>query len=647
MTITASVDKPAQPKSWLRRHVAVRAFLTAPSGVASVVALAVLVGVAVVAPLYLDARATETDIAGSWAGVGADHWLGTDALGRDTFARVMVATRLTLLLGLAAGAISIGLGVAFGLLAAVSRGRWRTALLRGLDAALCIPAILMAIFAGAIFGGGVNGAVVGVGLALCFPIARITSTLALSIGGREYISAARVLGVRPLRLMFRYTLPNISESLVVAFTLSIVSGVLFISALSFLGLGTQAPEFDWGGLLSEGVANIAIAPAGALGPAIAIAFTALTLSLTGEALARACNPVLWTSSRKQRRAAPPEPTAVPVAAPAETEGGEPVLRVDDLVVTVPGAVGPVDIVKGVSFAVAPGQVLGIVGESGSGKTMTALAVAGLAPPSGTVGGTITLTGRRLADLSKAELDALLARELSVVFQDPSSALNPALRVGVQMTLSARIIRKLRRSAAYQLAAAKLRDVHIGAPDRQLKAYPHQLSGGMRQRVMIGTGLMAEPSVLIADEPTTALDVTVQAQIMDLLEEINTGDRSTSIILISHNLALVSQNCDRVLVMYCGRIVEDLDLDQLLTDPKHPYTRALLAAMPKPGGPREAPMATIGGEVPDIAAPPAGCPFHPRCAVAVDRCRTDLPPLVIHPEDRARRVACHVVEGAGV
>jgi oligopeptide/dipeptide ABC transporter ATP-binding protein len=316
------------------------------------------------------------------------------------------------------------------------------------------------------------------------------------------------------------------------------------------------------------------------------------------------------------------------------------LEVRDLVVAFPGDDGPVEVVKGISFTVRRGQMLGIVGESGSGKTMTALAIAQLTPFPGRLAGTVRLHGEDVARLTHSELSKLYARELAVVFQDPSAALNPAARIGTQMTYGVRIHRKLRRRAALKLAADRLRETHLPAAERQLHRYPHELSGGMRQRVMIAMGLMSEPSLLIADEPTTALDVTVQAQIMELLQEVHAA-HDTAVILISHNLALVSQSCHRVVVMYAGRIVEELDAEQLRTDPLHPYTQALLASVPEIGHRRGEPLGYIPGEMANLADPPPGCAFHPRCPLALDRCRVELPLLLTRESERGRRVACHV------
>jgi oligopeptide/dipeptide ABC transporter ATP-binding protein len=272
--------------------------------------------------------------------------------------------------------------------------------------------------------------------------------------------------------------------------------------------------------------------------------------------------------------------------------------------------------------------------------MTAMAIAQLVPFPGTVQGTISLAGEDLGRLSMDKRERLLAQHLAVIYQDPLSSLNPALSVGTQLTEPAEVHRCMGTQQARELAVTRLREVNIPSPALQLERHPHELSGGMRQRVVIAMGLMNEPSLLIADEPTTSLDVTEQAQIMDVLAQVN-GKHRTATILISHNMGLISQNCDRVLVMYAGRIVEDLSARQLESDARHPYTRALLRSVPDMTRPRDDDLEFIPGQAPDPADVPAGCPYHPRCPLAVDQCRVEEP--VLRQLADARRVACWMVD----
>ena len=656
MSVTAARRKNTSSRTrGPLRHPVLRAFLGAPSGVASLVVLAVLLLNVVLAPHFFGAKALETDFTQINAPPSWSHLLGTDTLGRDTLARLLVGGRLSLMLGLVPVACATCVGLPLGMSTAILRPLPRQAVRRGIDAMLSFPVLLIAIFVTVVMGRGEAAPVVGIGFAFSFGIARLTSNLVLGVMDRDFVNAARALGVSRRSLVLRHTLPNIAEPIIINIAQLAAAGVIVASALSFLGLGVQAPSIDWGSMLSTGVRSIYLTPAAALGPALAIAITAMAFGFFGEAVARAINPLLWTASKRSLGENAPRPVVASAqawAAPAIGEDADPavhhratsaVLDVHDLVVSFPGAHGSVEVVKGVTFSLAPGERLGIVGESGGGKSMLGLAIAQLTPSPGKATGRIVLNGKELGSLSKSELDRTLVSDLAFVFQDPMSSLNPALTIGRQLTEGVRIHRGMSRRDADLLAQGRLRDVHIPAPARQMHRRPYEFSGGMRQRALIAMALMTEPALLIADEPTTALDVTIQAQIMDLLDEINRAHQ-TAIIFISHNLALISTHCDRVLVMYAGRIVEEISAAALATAARHPYTQALLGAAPdtkRITDNEKIRFRNIPGESPDIAAPPSGCAFHPRCPLATERCQTERPQL-LHRGGRDR-VACHYAD----
>jgi len=321
---------------------------------------------------------------------------------------------------------------------------------------------------------------------------------------------------------------------------------------------------------------------------------------------------------------------------------EPVLAVQGLRVTFRTDHGTVKAVDGVSFTLARGETLGLVGESGSGKSVTNLALMGLVPtPPGKVEAThVRVGGRDLAQLSARELRAVRGNEIAMIFQDPMTSLNPLLTVGRQLTEVLEVHGRARGRAAQKLAAAGLADVGIPEPERRLAQYPHELSGGMRQRVMIAMALLCEPKVLLADEPTTALDVTIQAQILELMQRLQQR-HGTAILLVTHDLGVVAGMADRVHVMYAGRLVETAPTAALFAAPRHPYTAGLLGSVPRLVGDPRARLVAIPGHPPDLAALPAGCAFRERCALAVERCGTAAPPL--EPLDdtsgAARAAAC--------
>jgi len=302
------------------------------------------------------------------------------------------------------------------------------------------------------------------------------------------------------------------------------------------------------------------------------------------------------------------------------------LVVEDLHVAVESADKPIEVVRGVSLRLAVGEVLGIVGESGSGKTMTVSAIPRLLPSGVRVtGGTVCFKGENLLGASRKRLSEIRGSQISMVFQDSLTSLNPVMRVGPQVREPLMLQRIAGRRAATLSAEGELRRLDIPDPSRAMVRYPHEFSGGMRQRAIIATALIASPALVIADEPTTALDATVQAQILDILRRLN-RELGVAVILISHDLAVVSEICTTLAVMYAGRIVEFGATRDLLTRPGHPYTRALLQSMPSPTMSRTRRLAAIPGEPPPIGALPTGCPFHPRCPYAADTCRSAEPPL---------------------
>ncbi len=303
----------------------------------------------------------------------------------------------------------------------------------------------------------------------------------------------------------------------------------------------------------------------------------------------------------------------------------PLLTVSDLRVGFNTEDGLLQAVDGVSFDLAPGEVLAIVGESGSGKSVTAQTLMGLTRgQNAQIEGTASYQGRNLVNVSEQEMRGLRGAEIAMIFQDPMTSLNPVYRVGAQIVEAIQAHEDVSKSEAEQRVVELLRSVGIPNPEERVRNYPHEFSGGMRQRAMIAMGLSLEPKVLIADEPTTALDVTIQAQIIRLLEQIN-RDRGLSVILITHDLGVVAEIADRVVVMYGGRIVEHGTLDEIFYDPQHPYTWGLLGSLTRLDQPRPKRLPQIRGLPPSLLSPPRGCHFKPRCPHAFSRC-DQVPPL---------------------
>ncbi|WP_217895515.1 ABC transporter ATP-binding protein [Oceanibaculum nanhaiense] len=333
------------------------------------------------------------------------------------------------------------------------------------------------------------------------------------------------------------------------------------------------------------------------------------------------------------------PAAV-AARPAETTtGGDPLVRIAGLTVAFDDGKRHVPVLHGIDLEVRPGETIGIVGESGCGKSVTWLAVLRLLGKKARIGGTVSLDGAPIIDFSDRSMARIRGKRIAMIFQDPASSLNPVHRIGQQLTEALALHRGLTGQAAKAEAIRLLDRVHIPNPGQRLNAYPHELSGGMNQRVMIAMALAGEPDLLIADEPTTALDATIQAQILDLLREIR-RDSGMAMALISHDLGVIADICERVMVMYAGRVVESAPTKQLFANPSHPYTRGLLAALPDLDAPQRR-LEAIPGTVPEPGKLPGGCSFRPRCVHAEESCGAEVPGLGFI--EKTHQVACLKVD----
>ncbi|GAA1966285.1 dipeptide/oligopeptide/nickel ABC transporter permease/ATP-binding protein [Microbacterium deminutum] len=611
---------------------AFRRVLRTPLGIAAVTLMALVVLTAIFAPIIWGTRADVVDTDNLLAPPSAAHPIGTDHLGRDLLMRVLVATRLSLVLALAATIVSVIVGMILGM-APYLLGRPGRAVTWFVGIAVAFPGLLLALFFAIIFGAGWVGAVLAIGFAGAPAFARLCQTLVAGVTERDYVAAARIGGVGRLPILTRHILPNIGEPLIINATIGAGGALLAFAGLSFIGIGVQPPEYDWGRLMMEGLPRIYINPLAAIAPGIAVVIAGLAFNLVGEAAARALgieSSGVAPRLKKTRPAPIPAPSAVP-------SGADVVLEVVNLRTTFPGAVSPVLPVRGVSFSISRGEAVGIVGESGSGKSVTALSIAQLVQEPGQVSADrLRFLDQDLLHIEPERLRRLLGTSMAMVFQDPMTSFNPTKRMGRQLAEVATEHQHLSRRDALAKAVDRLGAVRLTDPAHRASQYPHEFSGGMRQRAMIGMGLMSTPALIIADEPTTALDVTVQKQVLDLLQSIRRRD-GIALLLISHDVSVVAEICDRVLVMYAGRIVEDLPSADLATAARHPYTRALLAAVPDMDTDVSEPLATVPGRAADPSQLPAGCAYAARCPLADDHCRAVDPDLVA--DVTGRRVAC--------
>jgi peptide/nickel transport system permease protein len=516
--------------------------------------------------------------------------------------------------------------------------------MRATDAGLAFPPLVLALAVVAVLGTSVNDTSLALAIVFAPGFARFVRGQTLAVKEESFVEASHSIGSPPIRIVMVRILPNVMTGLVVGVAIALGSALLAESGLAFLGLGPPPPSASWGSMLREGYDTVLFTHPWALVPAgLTIALTVLAFNTIGDSLRDTLSGAT-TTSRHQRGvkrqrgitavARPAQPT--PTEPLVQSNGASALLEIRDLSVEFDTDAGRVRVVDGVSFDVAAGKIVGLVGESGSGKTVTSLAVLRLltSPPAHIVGGSIRFSGRDLLDMNFDELRRIRGGDIAMIFQDPLASLDPSFTIGYQLVEAIRLHERVSRAAARNRAARLLESVHIPDPVQRLSAYPHQLSGGMRQRVMIAMALSCYPRLIIADEPTTALDVTVQAQIVELLKELREKE-SLAVLFVTHDLALISELSDEVAVMYAGQVVEHAATADLFARPRHPYTAALLAATPGIRGPADR-TALMAGQVPQAGQFPSGCRFHPRCAYAEEGCRGEPIALTGAGPDRQSR-----------
>ena len=495
----------------------------------------------------------------------AEHWLGTDHLGRDEFSRLVYGARISLLAGVEVLGIALLIGIPVGLMAGYRRGWFDRIGMRVVEVVVSLPALVVAIAVVAATGPGLGPSMLAIGFVAATIMARLTRAVVLAAREEDYVDGARVSGARDRRIIVRHLLPNVASALVVQATLLFAAAVLAEAALSFLGLGAVPPQPSWGVMLNEARAQFEEAPLLAVWPGLCIFLTVLAFNQLGDRTAD----VFGRGGVAALDARPIDP-AVPAADPAPVSGSPPALDLRRVSVTY----GASEVVSDVSVSVAGGEIVGLVGESGAGKSTTALAALGLVPaPGRTRAGSIRVAGVELVGMAPGELRHVRGRRIGYVAQEPAAALNPAYTVGHQFAEPLRWHLGRSRRQARAEAGEWLERVGI-APER-VGGYPHEFSGGELQRIALAMALACGPAVLVADEPTTALDAVVQAQVLDLVLDLR-DESGTAILLISHDLGVVAGVADRVAVMRAGRIVEIQETVALFHRPQDPYTQQLLA-----------------------------------------------------------------------
>jgi peptide/nickel transport system permease protein len=508
------------------------------------------------------------------------HLLGTDHLGRDILSRLIWGTQVSLLVGISATALAGVFGSLIGLVAGYARGPADSILMRFVDMLMAFPYILLAIAIVAALGPGLLNALYAIAIVNIPFFARNIRGVTVSIRNREFVDAARLSGKGHVAILFTEVLPNVLPVIVITMSTTVGWMILETAGLSFLGLGAQPPTSDLGSMLGQARAQLFTAPHASIIPGIMIFILVMSINLLGDGVRDVLDPRLRSGALNR----PMPITRIDRAeAPAPTIADAPALVVDKLSTGFDDGQSIAPAVKSVSFRLGKGECLGLIGESGSGKSVTALSLMGLvaSPPGVITGGGVYVGGKEVLSLREQELIGLRGARVSYVFQDPLTTLHPLYRVGEQIAEAILAHRSDGGASARARALELMETVGIRDAASRIDAYPHELSGGQRQRIGIAMALANDPDIIIADEPTTALDVTVQARILELLQDLR-RERGLALLLITHDFGVVAQVCDRVAVMKNGEIVEQGDTGQVLLDPQHDYTKRLIACVPELG-----------------------------------------------------------------
>ncbi|MDO0930984.1 dipeptide/oligopeptide/nickel ABC transporter permease/ATP-binding protein [Streptomyces sp. DG2A-72] len=629
---------------------------------AAVLVLVVVAVCAVLGPLLAGDLATRQNLrAPGRPPFSLDHgWafvLGSDSLGRPVVARLLAAAGTTLSVAVPAVLCSLIVGSVWGMWAGYHGGWRENVSLRIADVILSFPSLLLAVVVLYVFSPSAANIVLVLAVARIPVYLRTARAESAELRSRLFLDAARTFGAGGWAAIRRHVAPSVLPTLLTVAALDFCFVMLAESSLSFLGIGIQPPDVSWGLMVAQGRQELQSAWWIALFPGLAIVVTTVSATVLASWARLTTDPgQRWRQGlRRGRRTAEKGAGARTTVGTGGTRGHGPAvgqsasdahveqpapaatLSVTDLSVDIHTPTGPVPVVRDVGFSVRSGETLALLGESGCGKSMTAHAVAGLLDPvAEVVGGQVRLGGEDLLALDARARRRLAGPGLAMVFQDALSSLNPVLTVGTQLAEPFRIHEGMSRRAARARAVELMERVGIPEARARADAYPHQFSGGMRQRLLIATAVALRPRVLLADEPTTALDVTVQAQIMDLLRELR-SEQHMALVLITHDLGLAAEHADRVAVMYAGTVVESGPVAEVFARPHHPYTRGLLESVPAEQH-RGARLSSIPGSPPDPRSVPAGCAFRTRCPMARERCATHRPQLTTTATGRT--AACH-------
>lgn len=581
------VQLSGQAGTVVRSHV-IKKVLTNPMGLIAVSILAIMILVAALAAVIAPFQSNFANIGKTLSAPDAVNWLGTDSVGRDTWSRLAWGARTTLLSAVLCATVAIGIGLPSGLIAGYYGGKFDAAANWFVNITMSLPGIIVLLTVRAAFGPSVWISMVAFGVLLSPGYFRLTRTAVQSVRNELYVDAARVAGLSDASIISRHIFSVVRAPIIIQTAMVCGIAIAIQSGLEFLGLGDPTVA-TWGVMLSEGFKNVYVNPLLLLWPAVAIGLSIGALVLLGNAVRDALEDAEKVRHRKGTAAdqlAAKAPRSHSRRAPVSVEEGTEhhLLKVSNLGIGYPQADGSIKkVVDDVSFHVDRGEVVGIVGESGSGKSQTAFSILGLMPDTARiVAGSIQFEGKHTVApgddrVNQQRVSGLRGKRISYIPQEPMSNLDPAFTIGSQLVTPMVRVLGISKEEARKRALKLLADVGITNPDRTFNAYPHEVSGGMAQRVLIAGAISCEPDLIIADEPTTALDVTVQAEVLDLIRDLQQR-LQVGVLLVTHNFGVVADLCDRVVVMQDGRLVEEGPVREILRQPKDTYTQTLLASM---------------------------------------------------------------------
>lgn len=619
----------------------VRRLLRRPLPVAALLLLAIVIVGSFGAPILAPDNPLATDFQNVLQVPSRSHLLGTDQLGRDVLSRLMYGGRVTLVATAEGTAVALLVGVVAGLVAGFIGGVVDAVVGRAGDVTMAFPAIVILLVVLSVFPQNLTAAMVAFGILLSPGPMRVVRASTLAVRQELYIDAARVSGISRFRIIANHVLPRITGAVIVQGALVAAVTLIVGAGLAFLGLGVAPPQPSWGSMIQEAASVIQQEGWLLIPPGGIIALTVLALGLLGDGVRDAVSEG-WSGPEGTSRPTT-KARALESPAPAEQDDGgvrlsapDVFLSVRDLSVAFDGHPEPFTVVDRVTFEMRSGEAVGLLGESGCGKTVTARSILGL-PPRGShiIGGRITFEGTDLTALTGQELARVRGKRIAMISQEPMASLDPMFRVEALIRESVRLHEGLSGRAARARVVELLSLVRLPDPERVARRYPHQLSGGMAQRVALARALAGSPQLLIADEPTTALDVTVEAEVLDLLRSLQL-ETGMAILLVTHDWDVVADVCSRALVMYAGQIVEQAEVDELFRAPAHPYTKGLLASNPRLATHR-ATLPAIPGTVPRPQEWAGGCHFQPRCAYATAGCA--IRPIPLHALRNGRETRC--------